>query len=134
MAVSVASLRKFILVDIYEAFYEVLPEARYSDPRQKEEVSRILKKCCNTLIRLLQEEGGYRLLKKALSDCMDELFLASIDPVNREFGYQLGWFLAEKAGVDLSRGTERKVWGYWKLEGDVVKVISGSRKKRVGSH
>lgn len=53
---------------------------------------------------------------------MDTLAIANIDTENREFGYQLGWYLAEKVNVDLRKGTEKKIWGYWQIEGNEVKA------------
>lgn len=127
------ALHKFRLIDIYATFHEVLPEALYSSLQHKELVSETLKRCCSQLIYLIETNAPHKTLKKALSECMDSLFLAPIDTPSREFGYQIGWFLAEKAGIDLTKGTERKVWGYWKIEQNQVKTIAGSRKKRVGS-
>ena len=68
--------------------------------------------------------------------CMDDISIAPVDGENKEFGYQLGWYLAEKVAVNLRKGTEKKVWGYWHIDGEEVKApirprISGksSRKK-----
>ncbi|HTM66469.1 MAG TPA: hypothetical protein VL093_09125 [Flavipsychrobacter sp.] len=53
---------------------------------------------------------------------MDSLAIAQINAVNREFGYQLGWYLAEKVNINLKKGTEKKLWGYWQIEGNEVKA------------
>lgn len=53
---------------------------------------------------------------------MDALAIAKITAEHREFGYQLGWYLAEKVQVDLKKGTEKKLWGYWRVEGNEVKA------------
>lgn len=61
---------------------------------------------------------------------MDTLAIANIDTENREFGYQLGWYLAEKVNVDLRKGTEKKIWGYWQIEGNEVKAQTLLREIR----
>jgi hypothetical protein len=117
-------LSKFRSIDKYEAFKEILPSVVFSSEFDKEMVSEILDNCCSLLIA--EFEGSRHpskpLLKKMLISCMDELTVAPIDSENREFGYQLGWYLAEKANVDLQKGTERKVWGYWRVEENEVKI------------
>lgn len=127
----IESLTKFKLVDKYASFYEALPDVRYADAGQRAIITGILNRCCSELIRLTEAQARPSALKKALSQCMDELFHAPVDALNREFGYQLGWFLAEKTGVNLSRVSERRSWGYWKVEHNEVKSVAGSRKKKI---
>jgi hypothetical protein len=117
-------LDKFKSVDKYEAFNEILPTVVYSSPFDKEVVSEILNNCCSLLIAEFEisSRPSKPMLKKMLICCMDELTVAPIDAENREFGYQLGWYLAEKVNVDLQKGTERKVWGYWRVEEEEVKI------------
>jgi hypothetical protein len=64
---------------------------------------------------------------------MDQISIAAVNGENKEFGYQLGWYLAEKVAVNLRKGTEKKVWGYWHIEADEVRApirprISGKVK------
>lgn len=111
-------------MDKYRSFYEILPEVRETPADQREVVSEILNACCNELIRMFSEpvRPTKPMLKKALIYCMDELSIARVCPLNREFGYQLGWFLAEKVSVDLRKGTEKKVWGFWRVEDSEVQI------------
>ncbi|HRO43637.1 MAG TPA: hypothetical protein PL009_12440 [Flavipsychrobacter sp.] len=117
-------LSKFRYVDKYESFKEVLPSVIYAPDDQKNTVSEILDGCCDELI------GHFRTRKKpikatlrqSLIECMDALAIAKINSDNREFGYLLGWYLAEKVNVNLKKGTEKKLWGYWHVEGNEVKA------------
>jgi hypothetical protein len=96
---------------------------KYTSEEQKSLVSEILDSCCKELMSFFEKEKHPSKieLKKSLVSCMDHLTIAPIDQENREFGYQLGWYLSEKANVDLKKGTEKKVWGYWQVDGNEVK-------------
>jgi hypothetical protein len=124
-------------VDKYEAFHEILPAVIHTTTEQKETVSDILDRCCTALLQLLRlpKKPTKPVMKKVLVTCMDELSIAPVDMENKEFGYQLGWYLAEKVAVNLRKGTEKKVWGYWQIDGNEVKApirprISGKSVKK----
>ena len=134
----IAILTKFKHVDKYSAFGSILPSAINTPEEQKVAVSGILDNCCSALLSAF--ESGKRkpaavLLRSHLIECMDMLSIANINAENREFGYQLGWYLAEKVKINLGKGTEKKVWGYWQIEGSEVrmpikpKVSSKAREK-----
>ena len=134
---TISKLVKFRSVDKYDAFHEVLPAVAHTSSQQKEVVSDILDTCCTSLLQMLRQpkKPTKPALKKALVMCMDQISIAPVDVENREFGYQLGWFLAEKVAVNLRKGTEKKVWGYWHIEGSEVKAplrprLSGTTKRR----
>jgi len=131
-------LSKFRYVDKYEAFHEILPSVISTSEKEKNIVSEILDKCCTELLKCCQESErpNKASLKKSLVVCMDSLAVAHINAVNREFGYQLGWYLAEKVNINLKKGTEKKLWGYWQIEGNEVKapvkprISAGVREKQ----
>lgn len=130
-------LSKFRQVDKYESFHEILPAVIYTNEEQKKTVTELLDICCATLIDLYEtsKKPSKIIMKKVLVQCMDELSIASIDAENREFGYQLGWYLAEKVNINLRKGTEKKIWGYWSIEANEVKPpvrprISGKSKAK----
>lgn len=115
-------LSRFRHADKYETFYEVLPVVIYSTDDQKSLVSEILDRHTDKLLdywrttpRPLKKE-----IRQILIECMDELTIAPLRPADREFGYLLGWYLAEKVGINLKKGTEKKIWGYWEIEKNVV--------------
>jgi hypothetical protein len=118
------TLSKFRYVDKYEAFHEILPGILGASEKEKTIVSEILNNCSTELLRCYQDVERPRkiVLKKCLVICMDALAVADIDAANREFGYQLGWYLADKVDVNLKKGTEKKLWGYWQIEGNEVKA------------
>lgn len=129
----IATLTKLRLVDKYIGFYEIMPEVLHSDKQQKELVTALLDECCRRLVQLFTTVAKPRkpAIKKPIFHCMDELTLAPLDAVNREFAYQLGWFIADKAGVDLRKGSMRKAWGYWAVQAGEVKVVGNPRRKKI---
>ncbi len=115
-------LSKFRYVDKYKTFRDALPEVMHEPQEQRAVVTDIVNECCAAL--LLEFQGSSRpakpVLRRLLIECMDGLSIAGINAVHREFGYLLGWYLADKAGVNLKKGTEKKIWGYWQIEGNRV--------------
>lgn len=134
----IAILTKFKQVDKYSSFGSILPAAVNTPEEQQQIVSSILDTCCSALLSAFESskrKPAVATLRPHLVECMDMLSIASINAENREFGYQLGWYLAEKVSVNLGKGTEKKVWGYWQIQGSEVimpvkpKVSSKAREK-----
>lgn len=117
-------LSKFRYVDKYESFHEILPFVLLAPEDQKQIVTEILDHCCSQLLFHFNQgkKPSKILLKTVLIECMDALAVAPINAENREFGYQLGWYLADKVEVNLKKGTEKKLWGYWLIEKNEVKL------------
>ncbi len=105
---------------------------RYADYFHKKIVTEILNDCAKELILLfnIPKKPAKTAIKKILQQCMNDLFRAQIDDENREFAYQLGWFLAEKTGVELPKRTEKKVWGYWQISDDEVKIVKARKTRK----
>lgn len=99
---------------------------------KKRILDAILDNCCNDLINILEtnRKATKTELKNVISETMYLIASAEIDTPNRDFGYELCWFLAEKAGVNMKRSSDNKVWGFWKVEANKVRTISGIRKRR----
>lgn len=129
----IATLTKLRMVDKYASFYEIMPEVLHSDWRQKQLVTVLLDDCCRKLVQLFTTVAKPKkpAIKKPIFYCMDELTLAPLDAANREFAYQLGWFIADKAGVDLRKGSMRKAWGYWAVQAEEVRVVGNPRRKKI---
>jgi hypothetical protein len=126
------TLVKFKYVNKYESFHKLQAGILHTDPHQKQTVSAILDECCSAIIKTLETAAKFPKaeLKRFLVKAMDDLSHADIDPDNREFGYQLGWYLADKSGVDLHKVSARKVWGFWSVDANQVKSIKPQIKKK----
>lgn len=120
-----SKLNDFKKVDKYETFYKILPAVEFSPEDQKSIVSDILNNCCDDFITLhdADKKPLQSSLKKVFIKCMNELTIANIDTPNREFGYELCWYLSEKVGLKLKKTSENKIWGFWKVEEEEVKTI-----------
>lgn len=121
----IEQLKKFLRVDKYETFYKIHPAVLSASDNYKEIIADILDDCCSQLIYLLQRDKKPTKteLKKVITETMDTLTHAKVDTENRDFGYELCWYLSEKAGINLKLISENKIWGYWKVEGNKVKTI-----------
>ncbi|RYD57951.1 MAG: hypothetical protein EOP56_06670 [Sphingobacteriales bacterium] len=130
-----AFLTKFRWIDKYKTFAKVLPLATITRPQEKEIVTGILDACCNDLIALLKQQSkpGKMAIRQAITIHMDELARAGVCHTNKDFGYELFWYLGEKMDIDLKRSSHAKVWGYWKVEANKVVAVSGSRKRKTTS-
>lgn len=135
----IQTLSKFRYVDKYHTFREILPGIVHAPESQQVIVNELLDHYCSELLQhfTTTKRSSKQVLRQILIECMDALSVAPIDAENREFGYQLGWYLAEKVKVDLQRGTEKKLWGYWQVEGNEVKAplrprIAAAVKEKLG--
>lgn len=59
---------------------------------------------------------------------MNEIYTARVNAENKDFGYHLCWFLAEKVGLDLWKHSTTKIWGYWDIVNKEVKTVTRVRK------
>jgi len=125
-------LNDFKRVDKYETFYKILPAMEFSPEDQKSVVTNILDNCCNELITIHQADKKplKSILKKVFIKYMNELARADIDTSNREFGYELCWYLSEKVDLKLKKSSENKIWGFWKIEEAEVKTIELKANKK----
>lgn len=130
----IEKLTKFRLVDKYATFYEAMPEIRFADSTQRAIVSDILDNCTKELIclfRIAEKKKPRKTdLKKVLQLHMDLIAHSILDEENKEFGYKLCWFLAEKAAVNLPRQTAKKYWGYWQVVNDEVKTVKYRKPRK----
>lgn len=117
-------------MDKYATFGKAQPGIIHSPDDQQEIISNILDACCKELA--VEIESSKRPTKTALKSIiiahMDLIMAAKVNTENKDFGYHLCYFLAEKAGVDIWRYSDTKIWGYWKLEGNKLKTVSRVRR------
>lgn len=125
-------LTRFRWIDKYKTFAGILPAAAHASDEEQEKVTAILDACAYDLIVLYDKKKrpSRLLIRQVFTLHMDELARALVSPVNKDFGYELFWYLGEKTGTDLRKGSDAKIWGYWKIESGKVKTIGSVRKKR----
>ena len=108
-------LGKFKFSDKFVTFYRIQPTVLLSADDQQDLVSEILNNCCRELIKLYN--GAKKLptkasLKKECIKCMNELYKADITEENRDFAYELCWYLCEIIGIDFKKISASKKLGY----------------------
>ncbi len=125
-------LHRFTRVDKYLSFKEAMPGIEHSPAQLQATVTDILDRCALQLIRALEQPTKPTLasLRAIITAHMDEITLADANAENKDFGYELCWFLSEIAQTRYKRISENKLWGFWKVEGKNVKPVTGIRKKR----
>lgn len=122
-------------VDKYETFKALVPGIENSPEHEKEQVVEIIEHCCTVVIRLysLRKKPTVASVRNAILAAMDKISYANLTVDNKDFGYELCWYIAEKSGVSLRKHTEGKVYGYWKVEGNMLKAVtkrSAMKKKK----
>lgn len=125
-------LYAFRSLDKYATFGKAQPGIIHANEDQQQVINDILDTCCKELIILIDasKRPTKAILKEVISTQMDNITKAPVNIENRDFGYHLCYFLAEKVGLDLWRSSETKVWGYWSVEEGKVKTVSRMRKKK----
>ena len=125
-------LNRFRWIDKYATFSKVLPPALITPAIEKEQVTDILDACCKEIATILKqgEKTGKTVLKQTIACFMDELARTDVCQVNKDFGYELFWYVGEKMGIDLKKVSHSKIWGYWKAESNSVVTVTGTRKRK----
>lgn len=131
----IEQLRKFRWVDKYHNFKNLLPTIEHTSDDDREIISNIVEDCCTELIRIYntsKRKPTKALLSKTILGYMDDISYTSVDELNKDFGYELCWYIAEKVDVDLRKQTTTKVYGYWTIVEDSLKTVTkrGKRKKK----
>lgn len=130
----IETLRKFRWVDKYHTFHKIVPGVDHSTEHQKKVITDIVEECCTELIRIYSNKRK-RVLKAAVRSVilshMDEISYSDANTENKDFGYELCWYISEKVEVDLRKYTDTKVYGYWKVVDNKLKEVSRRSKKNV---
>lgn len=125
-------LYSFRGMDKYATFGKAQPGIIHSPDDQQDIISNILDNCCKELI--IEFDGVKRISKTTLRTIiikhMDMITQAHVNNENKDFGYHLCFFLAEKTGVDIRRHSDTKIWGYWKVEGNKLKTVTRIRRSK----
>ncbi len=122
----IEKLRKIRWVDKYHTFHSIVPGVGDTTDEQKDILVNIVEDCCTELIRLYntQKNPLVTVVRSTIIKYMDKISYADLNTENRDFGYELCWYIAEKAGVSIRKYTDSKVYGYWKVEGNQLKQVT----------
>ena len=122
----IEKLRKIRWVDKYHTFHSIVPGVDDTTDEQKDILVNIVEDCCTELIRLYntQKKPLVTVVRSTIIKYMDKISYADLNTENRDFGYELCWYIAEKAGVSIRKYTDSKVYGYWKVEGNQLKQVT----------
>lgn len=122
----IEKLRKIRWVDKYHTFHRIVPGVDDTTDEQKDILVNIVEDCCTELIRLYNtpKKPLVTLVRSTIIKYMDKISYADLNTENRDFGYELCWYIAEKAGVSIRKYTDSKVYGYWKVEGNQLKQVT----------
>lgn len=127
-----AKLYSFRGMDKYATFGKAQSGIIHSPDDQQDIISNILDTCCKELIIELEstKRTSKTILKSIITKHMDAILQAEVNTENKDFGYHLCYFLAEKTGVDIWRHSDTKVWGYWKVEENKLKSVTRIRRSK----
>ena len=128
---SVEKLWAFKQADKYQVFREVQPEIIFTAEDRRKIISDILDNCSTELIQLLQSNSRLPQteLKKVITAYMDEISKAAVDNANKDFAYELCWYLSEIVGLKWKANSERKTWGYWKIADGEMLIFNKKKAK-----
>lgn len=131
----IEQLRKIRWVDKYDTFKKIQPGVEHTTEDQKDIITNLIEDCCTDLIRMysLRKQPTVVAVRTTILHYMDKISYAEVNTENRDFGYELCWYIAEKTGISIRKYTDTKVYGYWKVEDNRLKDVTRrgktSRKK-----
>lgn len=111
----IEKLEKFKFADKFATFYRIRPTVLLAEDDQQDTISAILDSCCRELIKLYraaQKKPTKASLKKECLKCMNSIYKSSVRQENKDFAYELCWYICEIVGVDFKKMTTSKKWGY----------------------
>lgn len=118
-------------VDKYDTFRKIVPGVEDTPEAEKDIIINLVEECCTALIRLYspKKPPTVAAVRSAILKYMDMVSYAPVCTENRDFGYELCWYIAEKTGISIRKYTETKVYGYWRVEDDRLKEVTKRGKK-----
>ncbi len=130
-ATIIEQLRKIRWVDKYHTFHKIVPGVERTPEADQEIIIKLLEDCCTELIRLYlaKKPPTVAVIRATILGYMDLISYAKVNTENRDFGYELCWYIAEKTGISIRKYTETKVYGYWRVEGNLLKEVTKRGKK-----
>jgi hypothetical protein len=122
---TILKLERFKEIDKYRSFYKILPAVAHTLEHERDIVTTILETSCKELIKLFKAEkkAHKASIKKAINDCMKMIAAAQVSNTNKDFAYEMCWYLSDIAGLDMRRASATNSWGYWDIILNEVKVV-----------
>lgn len=130
---TIAKLVRFAEVDKYRSFYKILPAVVQTTEVERDVITKVLDRSCKDLIGLFKGEKRPHkaTVKKVINDCMKSIALAPVNSLNKDFAYEMCWYLSDIAGLDMRKASASHAWGYWDVVLDEVKVIEYRVRKPI---
>lgn len=127
----IEQLRKIRWVDKYHTFHKIVPGVDQSTEEDKEAINTIVEDCCTELIRLYNQKRSptKEKVKKTILKYMDMISYTDANTENKDFGYELCWYIGEKVGINMRKYSKSKVYGYWDTNNGKLKVVNRRGKK-----
>ncbi len=128
----IETIAKFRWIDKYATFCKLIPGIENENDDHKEVITEILDRCCNELIDCFRAKDKplKTTLKEVITQHMNMIYAAKTSEINKDFGYELCWYISDKIGLRFKLQSGKRAWGYWAVEGNIVKQISGVRSKK----
>lgn len=130
----IEQLRKIRWLDKYHNFHKIIPGVDNTPDHQKDIVNNLVEDCCTELVRLYsaKKKPTVAVVRSVILKYMDLISYADVNTENRDFGYELCWYIAEKIGITIRKYTDTKVYGYWRVENNRLKEVTkrGTKGKK----
>lgn len=125
-AAIIERLRKIRWVDKYHTFHKIVPGVDQTPDDHQNIIIQLVEDCCTELIRLYsaKKKPTVAIVRATILKYMDNISYADVNSENRDFGYELCWYIAEKANINIRKYTDTKIYGYWKVENNRLKEVT----------
>lgn len=127
----VEELRRIRWVDKYHTFRNLIPEATTTPESEQDIIINLVEDCCTALIKLYKPKKlpNKKAITSVILKYMDKISYADVNVENKDFGYELCWYIAEKTECNIKKYTNTKVYGYWSVENGKIKPVTRRGKK-----
>lgn len=128
----IEQLRKIRWIDKYHNFHKIIPGVDDTPDEVKLLISNLVEDCCTELIRQYsaKKQPTVATIRSIILKHMDNISYADVNTENKDFGYEMCWYIAEKIGINIRKYTETKVYGYWRVENNMLREVTKRGKKK----
>lgn len=127
----IEALRKLRRTDKYHNLHKIIPGVVHTPDEVQDIISNIIDDCCTELVRnyLAKKRPTVSTVRSIILKYMDLISYADVNTENKDFGYELCWYIAEKTDVSLKKYTSTKVYGYWNVQDNQLKTVTKRGKR-----